>query len=96
MVTSEQLEELKREVASTVRVVVNGKIDDLSKKVEYNNRITEGVVQQVSGLGSDLKAFKLEMLPVQEGLHTIQSLNRFVKWLGLPALGALIAYWFMK
>lgn len=84
--TDEQITQLKKELAiateAVVRTTVNGKIDTLGKKFD------EYVVE-------DLK-WKSEMEPVKEGLHFIQSLNKLVKWLGFPALGALVAYWFMK
>jgi len=38
----------------------------------------------------------VEMLPLKDGIHTLQSLNKFFKWLGLPAIGAIIAYWYIK
>jgi hypothetical protein len=75
---------------------IGEQVQILAQKIDHNTKITENVIQQVSGIGSDLKAFKIEMLPVQDGLRTIQSLNKFIKWLGLPAIGALISYWLLK
>lgn len=40
--------------------------------------------------------YMTEMLPVKDGVHAIQTLNKFAKWAGLPAIGAAVAYWFVK
>lgn len=85
-------------------------LNNLARNIEYNNKITEGLVQQVSGIGSDLKDFKMgdskwkenvdlfisEMSPVKSGLHTVQSMNTFIKWLGFPAIGSVLTYWLLK
>ena len=40
--------------------------------------------------------YMTEMLPVKDGVHAIQTLNKFAKWIGFPAIGAMLAYWVMK
>ena len=87
--TPTQLEELKTELTSTVRVVVNGKIDCINKKLdEY---IVEDSKWKVT-----VDEYMTEMLPVKDGVKVIQLLNKFAKWAGLPALGAIVAYWIIK
>ncbi len=49
-------------------------VEELSKKIDYNNKITESAIQQISAVGSDLKSFKQEMKPWLEakiGLHLL-------------------------
>lgn len=92
-------------------------LNQLTAALAANTELTEQMANHVSGLGSDLKAFKIEdakwktddfkwkgsvnvfmeeMSPVKDGLHTFQSINKFIKWLGFPAIGAFIAWLFMK
>lgn len=40
--------------------------------------------------------YMTEMLPVKDGVRAIQTLNKFAKWAGLPAIGAAAAYWLVK
>lgn len=87
--TKEQHEKLVEEVTKTVRVVVNGKIDTIDKKLDAY------IVSDVSWKNT-VEAFMQGMTPVKDGLHTVQSINKFFKWLGLPALGAFLFYWFTK
>lgn len=87
--TKEQHEKLIEEVTHTVRVVVNGKIDTIDKKLgDY--------IKKDESWKVTVEAFMTSMTPVRDGLHTVQSLNKFFKWLGLPALGAFLFYWFTK
>lgn len=87
--TKEQHEELIREVTNTVRVVVNGKIDSLDKKIDT----------YVSG---DLKwketvdTFMGELMPIKEGMRALQYINKFFKWVGFPAVGVTVFYWMFK
>lgn len=87
--TKEQLEELKTEVASTVRVVVNGKIDAIDKKFD-------AYVMQDMQWKETVDEFMVELTPVKDGVHAVQSINKFFKWIGLSSIGAVILYWFAK
>ncbi len=87
--TKEQHEKLIEEVTHTVRVVVNGKIDSINTKLDV-------YIKKDLDWKDTVETFMTGMAPVKDGLHTIQSLNKFLKWLGLPALGALLFYWFTK
>lgn len=60
----------------------------LADKIEYNNKITEGVVQQVSGVASDLKAFKEEMKPWLEAKIGLTLIKRWA--LGIPIVVAVL------
>ena len=87
--TPEQLEEVKTEVASTVRVVVNGKILAMSEK--FDAYIVDDMEWKKT-----VDSYMNEMKPVKDGLFFVQTLNRFIKWLGIGSIGAIVAYWFMK
>lgn len=87
--TPEQLKEIKEEITTTVRTVVNGKIDKMNEKFDVyidDDMRWKGTVDE----------YMKEMSPVKDGLRTIQSLNKFAKWVGLPAVGALVAYFLTK
>lgn len=87
--TPAQLQELKDHVATTIQEKVNGKIDRIDTKID----------EYIKG---DLKwketvdTFVTEMAPVKDGVHALQLVNKFVKWLGFPAIGAILVYLFMK
>lgn len=87
--TPEQLEEVKTEVASTVRVVVNGKILAMSEK--FDAYIVDDMEWKKT-----VDSYMNEMKPVKDGLFFVQTLNRFIKWLGIGSIGAIVAYWLMK
>lgn len=87
--TPEQLQEIKKEITDTVRVVVNGKIDAMNTKFDV-------YIDDDMRWKSTVDEYMKEMAPVKDGLRTIQSLNKFAKWVGLPALGAIVVYWFTK
>jgi hypothetical protein len=69
--------------------------EKLSHSLEYNNKITEGIVQQVSALGSDVKdikrkheQFKDEMQP---WLEAKIGLNLLWRWLvTIPVIIAVL------
>ena len=83
--TEDQKKELIQEVTNTVRVVVNGKVDDMHKKLD--SYISEDLKWK-----GEVNTFMEELLPVRDGLITVQLINKFVKWLGLPAIGAFIMW----
>lgn len=78
-------------------------IEILSKALERNTELVENNIQQVSALGSDLKAFKFEQKhfqervesymtenqPVIDFVRTLNSLNKFFKWCGLTIVGVI-------
>jgi len=80
--TPEQFDEfIKANEESTARAIektVNGKIRVIKDMMEHH--ITE------------FQEFKSEMMPIREGIHTVQTLNKFIKWLGFPAIGAFIMW----
>ena len=87
--TPEQHDKLIQEVTNTVRVVVNGKIDAIDKKLD-------------AYIVGDMKwketvdEFMVELTPVKDGVHAVQSINKFFKWIGLSSIGAVVLYWFTK
>lgn len=91
--TKDQIQQLKKEIViateAAVKTTVNGKLDRMNAKFD-------------SYVEDDLKwkgtvvTFMTEMTPVKDGLRTVQSINKFIKWLGFPAIGAVVAYWIMK
>ena len=56
---------------------IEEQITSLAEKIDYNNKITENLTQQVSGVASDLKAFKSEMKP---WLEAKIGLNLLWRW----------------
>ena len=89
--TLEQFQELKTEVkteiASTVRVVVNGKIDHLTQEVGSLHEKIEGVHHR-------LDSQDLAIAPALETIRTFQSGRKFMVFM-LPVfafVGAIIAW----
>ena len=83
--TEDQKNELIQEVTNTVRVVVNGKVDAMHNKLD-------SYIDKDSEWKEKVNTFMEELLPVRDGLITVQLINKFVKWLGLPAIGAFIMW----
>lgn len=77
--TKEHLEQLRR---------LTEQLDANSKKLDYNNNLTEKLAQNLSALGSDLKAFKLEMKPWIEAKGGINMLGRIL--VSVPILVATL------
>ena len=94
--TPDQLQELKTELANTVRVVVNGKIEAIDKKLEAHTTLEKAHWEETGEHWKVTREFIDDLTPVRRGLFTINNLNGFLKWLGLPAIGAYIAYHFFK
>ena len=67
-----------------------GKYAELMDLIKYNNSITEGLVHNVSAVGSDLQAFKKEMKP---WLEAKIGLNLVWRWaIGIPVIiGVLLS-----
>lgn len=87
--TKEQLDEIKDAITITIQEKVNGKIDRMNTKLDVY--ISDDMRWKES-----VDTYMTDMRPVKDGVHAIQTMNRFVKWLGLPALGAMMAYWIAK
>jgi hypothetical protein len=87
--TPYQLKELKEELASTIRIQVNGKIDKINEKLDNH-------MQSASEHWERSTSFMQEMLPFRDALITVRNMNKFMKWLGIPSLVALVTYWFVK
>lgn len=85
----EQLQELKDAITATIQEKVNGKIDRMNTKLDVY--ITDDMRWKET-----VETYMTDMRPVKEGLFAIQSINKFLKWFGLPALGAIVAYWITK
>ncbi len=83
---------LKSNEEATARAIekhVNGKIRFLDEKFSVHMKKAETHWEKSNKFMEELK-------PARDGIMTMQSLNRFFKWLGLPALGATVAYWILK
>jgi hypothetical protein len=91
--TPDQIKKLKDELVEAteqvVKLTVNGKIDKISTRLEE-------YINEDSEWKGDVEEYMGEMRPLKEGIHAIQTINKFIKWLGLPALGAIVAYWVIK
>jgi len=87
--TKEQLEELKEALTITIQEKVNGKIDRMNTK--FDTYIDDDMRWKKT-----VDSALTELLPVREGLIMAQTLNKFLKWVGLPAIGALLFYWLSK
>jgi len=60
----------------------------LTDKIDQNTKLTEAVIQQVSGVSSDLKAFKQEMKPWMEAKI---GLNLLWRWgITIPVIVATL------
>jgi hypothetical protein len=70
--------------------------DKLDKYVVADMKWKEEYIIADTKFKEDVIAYMTEMLPVKEGLHWVQTLNKFAKWAGLPAIGAMAAYWLVK
>lgn len=67
---------------------IEEKVHELMGKMDYNTKLTENLIQQISGVGSDLKAFKLEMKP---WLEAKIGLNLLFRWfIAIPVMVATI------
>ena len=82
--TPEQLLSLKEELARTVQVVVNGKIDNLTKEVAH--------------IHSRLNQQDVAMAPAIETINALGSGRKFILWvrpyfISIAAVGAVIT-WF--
>lgn len=84
-----QLKELKDSINATIQEKVNGKIDRINETFQV-------YIDDDMRWKKTVDTFMVELLPVKEGLIMAQTLNKFLKWIGLPAIGALIFYWFSK
>ena len=85
----EQLEAIRQEITTTIKLVVNGKIDRITEKLDNH-------MDSAQSHWEKSNSFMTEMVPLQDALHTVQSLNKFIKWLGIPSLLAFITYLFVK
>lgn len=83
------VESNERVTAQAIDKYVNGKIDSMTRKLDAHV-VSSNQHWEVSN------KFMKELMPVRDGLLTIQNINKVVKWLGLPAFGAILAYWFVK
>ncbi len=64
------------------------KVHSLMEKMDYNTKLTENLMQQISGVGSDLKAFKKEMKP---WLEAKIGLNLIWRWaIAIPVVVATL------
>jgi len=68
---------------------VNGHIRDMNQKLDDHMKLA-CVHWKTSN------AFMERMAPVDQGVTWLKTTNSFLKWLGLPALGAFLYYWFYK
>lgn len=99
--TPEELNKIITAVEKTIQEKVNGKIDRQHKILEKQNETMAHFIEKVDAhihLTNEryevTEKFIQELLPVRDGLQSIQSINKFVKWLGLPAIGAFIMWFF--
>lgn len=86
----------EKSTGEAVEKFVNGKIRAVDAKVEEIKNWTVHHAEGERAFQRRVEDYMVEMLPVKDGIHTIQSINKFLKWLGLPALGALVAYFITK
>ena len=73
-------------VPPTVERVVNGKINKVQKTIDDHIAWEEENHLK-------MQSFMEALMPVKEGVQTIQTINKFLKWVGIPSLIAAL-YWF--
>jgi hypothetical protein len=82
-------------VPPTVERFVNGKIDKIDKRIEtLAGKFDDHVVEYREGKEITHK-FMEEMLPIREGVHTMQGLIKFLRWIGIPSFVAFISWLFL-
>lgn len=90
--TPEQLETFikanEKSTAEAIERTVNGKIRVIGEKLDNH------IVASREHWEKSTK-FMEELQPVREGLSTLQMLNKFFKWVGLPSV-AVIVYWILS
>jgi len=98
-----ELSEIKEELTKTLRVIVNGKIDNQHRILEGQNAVLATITKSLSEHMDASQAhwiksnlFMEELLPVRDALLTIRNVNKFIKWLGIPSLVAFITWMFVK
>jgi hypothetical protein len=92
-----------KKIQETIKKTVNGKIDHQHKILEAQNEVLHSLTikldEHIISAHSHWETserFMKDLLPVHDGLISIQSLNKFIKWLGLPAIGAGIMWLFFN
>jgi len=83
-VTEAVIEAVERVVPPTVERVVNGKISKVQETLELH-------IETSREHWETTQTFMQNLQPVRDGLFTIQSLTKFIKWLGIPL--AVIGAW---
>ena len=78
----------EKSTAEAIERTVNGKIRVIGEKLD-NHIVASREHWQKS------TKFMEELQPVREGLSTLQVLNKFFKWIGLPSI-AVIVYWVLS
>lgn len=86
----------EKSTGEAIEKFVNGKIRAVDVKIEEIKDWTVNHAEGERAFQMRVEEYMVEMLPLKDGIHTLQSLNKFFKWLGLPAIGAIIAYWYIK
>ena len=93
---------LEKTLPSTIQIIVNGKIDKIQKTLDENaERQTQDRLMLTNHIKWEeeyhnrINQFMDEMLPIKDGLHTVQKINTFLKWVGIPSLIALLL-WFKE
>lgn len=81
-----QLEEIKTELTSTIRVVVNGKINNLQATLDDH---IQGELAYKQAVLDHIQT----MQPVIEALGTVQSGRKFLLWVApLAVIGSIITW----
>ena len=80
---------VEKVVPPTVERVVNGKILKVQETLDTHIEATNAYWEKT-------KEFMDRLQPVSDGLFTLNSISKFLKWLGLPALGVALTAWFMS
>jgi hypothetical protein len=87
--TPDDLRVITDAVKVNIEKTVNGHVREISAKLD-------GHIAASADHWAATQEFMIALMPVKEGIGTIQAVVKFSKWLGLPAIGVLAAWLYSK
>jgi hypothetical protein len=82
--SKEEIQEIREELE-----IINKKVDSLV--TSQNKHLVD---QQIRDTKMD--AFIEDIKPILEAKTVLVSFNKFLKWIGLPAIGSVVAYYLFR
>lgn len=86
----------EKSTGEAIEKFVNGKIRAVDAKVEEIKDWTIHHAEGERAFQRRVEDYMVEMLPVKDGVHAVQSINRFLKWFGMTGIGAYLTYYLFK